>query len=284
MALIFDGVGIRFGSARSPLTVSGVDLRVERGSTVGLVGESGSGKSSIAKAGVGINRLATGRIAIDDREIASPAKPLTHPARHGVQLVFQDPRTSMNPKMTIGETLREAAALNRRSGAGSGAGAGSGSGSGVAAAGAAAASRSTAARASELLEMVRLEQTHLNRYPHELSGGQLQRVSIARSLATEPQYLLLDEVTASLDVSVQAAVLNLLRELQQELGFAMLYISHDLSVIRYVSEHVYVMQHGRIVEHADVHELFEHPQTEYAQQLLRAVPRLGGGRWQHQKA
>ncbi|KAM9862407.1 ABC transporter ATP-binding protein [Leucobacter sp. BZR 635] len=280
MALEFEQLGIRFGSARSPLTVSDVHLRIERGSTVGLVGESGSGKSSVAKAGVGINRLATGRITLDGEEIASPKRRLTQPAKYGVQLVFQDPRTSMNPKMTIGETLREAAALYR--GPDGGASARPTGDSSRAPAGAG--GKALGERARELLEMVRLEAVHLNRYPHELSGGQLQRVSIARSLATDPKYLLLDEVTASLDVSVQAAVLNLLRELQQELGFAMLYISHDLSVIRYVSEHVYVMQHGKIVEHADVHQLFEHPETDYAQQLLRAVPRLGGGRWQHQNA
>lgn len=270
MALIFNNVGIRFGSAKNPLTVEGVNLRINRGSTVGLVGESGSGKSSIAKAGVGINRLAEGNISVDDTVIATPAKPLQRPAKYGVQLVFQDPRTSMNPKMTIGETLREAASLYRPPGVKTAA----------LKLGRPAGSRATAARAEELLQMVRLSPSYMNRYPHELSGGQLQRVSIARSLATEPEYLLLDEVTASLDVSVQAAVLNLLRDLQRELGFAMLYISHDLSVIRYVSEHVYVMQHGAIVEHGDVHELFENPTTEYAQQLLSAVPRLGGARWQ----
>lgn len=277
MALIFEELGIRFGSARNPLTVSDVHLRIERGSTVGLVGESGSGKSSVAKAGVGLNRLASGRITVDGAVIASPKHPLEHPAKFGVQLVFQDPRTSMNPKMTIGETLREAAALQPARATRTTSIAG-GARSGRLRSDA----RAVSDRASALLDMVRLESAHLNRYPHELSGGQLQRVSIARSLATEPRYLLLDEVTASLDVSVQAAVLNLLRELQRELEFAMLYISHDLSVIRYVSDHVYVMQHGRIVEHADVQQLFEHPQTQYAQQLLRAVPRLGGGRWQHE--
>ncbi|WP_217133714.1 ABC transporter ATP-binding protein [Leucobacter chinensis] len=274
MALIFEDVGIRFGSARNELTVRGVNLRIERGSTVGLVGESGSGKSSVAKAGVGMNRLATGRVTIEGSELASPTRTLKHPARYGVQLVFQDPRTSMNPKMTIGETLSEAAALYRKPNAQNGR---AKQGRGLDA-------QAAARRAEELLRMVRLETSHLARYPHELSGGQLQRVSIARSLAVEPDYLLLDEVTASLDVSVQAAVLNLLRDLQRELGFAMLYISHDLSVIRYVSEHVYVMQHGEVVEHGEVTRLFDNPQTAYARQLLDAVPRLGGARWQHSEA
>lgn len=253
-------VGIRFGSKRGPLTVKGVNISVQPGKTVGLVGESGSGKSSVAKAFVGINPLAEGEIRLDGETIAKKGQRLVNPSKFGVQLVFQDPRTSLNPKMTVGESLEEAAALMEKDRA------------------------SVKARAFELLAMVDLNAPLMKRYPHELSGGQLQRVSIARALALRPNYLLLDEVTASLDVSVQATVLNLLRQLQQQLGFAMLYISHDLSVIKYVSDHVYVMRNGEVVEEATVHELFENPKTQYTKDLIAAVPRLGGGRWQNATA
>lgn len=249
-------VGIRFGSKRAELTVKEVDLAISPGKTVGLVGESGSGKSSVAKALVGLNPLATGEINLDGEALATATKRLREPSKKGVQLVFQDPRTSLNPKMTVGESLEEAAGILERG------------------------RPRIKNRAKELLRMVDLQEIHLRRYPHELSGGQLQRVSIARALALKPNYLLLDEVTASLDVSVQATVLNLLRKLQNELGFAMLYISHDLSVIKYVSDHVYVMRAGAVVEEAPSEELFANPQTKYTQDLLSAVPRLGGGRWQ----
>ena len=240
------------------VAVDQVSLCLPAGTTVGLVGESGSGKSTIAKAMVGLGPVTAGGVHLDDHVVLSPRR--RHRRRPmadlGVQLVFQDPHASLNPRMSVGDTLREAAAL-RRTGR-----------------------DAVEARVGDVLDLVGLAPEHLGRYPHQMSGGQLQRVAIARALAVEPAYLLLDEVTASLDVSVQARILNLLRRLQRELGFAMLYISHDLSVIRYVSDHVYVMRHGRLVEHGPAEAVFEQPTTEYTRQLLAAVPRLGGNRWQ----
>jgi peptide/nickel transport system ATP-binding protein len=237
------------------VAVKAVDLHVGSGATIGLVGESGSGKSTLARAMVGLSPVTGGEVRLDDRRIVYPGHRPRSVADYGIQLVFQDPHASLNPRMSLGETLTEAVALKERGRA------------------------AIAQRVHELLEMVGLGPEHLSRYPHQMSGGQLQRIAIARALAVQPNILLLDEVTASLDVSVQARILNLLRKLQKELGFAMLYISHDLSVIRYVSDQVYVMRRGELVEHGPVEEIFDQPRMEYTQQLLRSVPTLGGNRW-----
>jgi len=242
--------------------VEGVDLDVAAGAAVGLVGESGSGKSSIARAIVGLARVSGGSVRVDGREAAAARRRRLQELRRTVQLVFQDPRASLNPRMQVGATVQEAVAIagERRD------------------------ARDRRAEARRLLELVDLPAGAAERYPHELSGGQLQRVAIARALAVRPRLLLLDEVTASLDVSVQARILNLLRRLQRELELSALYISHDLSVIRYVSDHVYVMQRGRIVEDGPCEALFSAPRREYTRSLLAAVPTLGGDRWRRRPA
>lgn len=238
--------------------VDGINLVVERGSTVGLVGESGSGKSTIARAVVGLVRVSDGSIILDSTDVTNARGRVLRDLRHRVQLVFQDPTASLNPRLSIGQSIREAVAVSNSMGI-----------------------RSPATRqgADELMEMVELPIDVIDRFPSQLSGGQLQRVAIARALATRPPILLLDEVTASLDVSVQAVILNLLTRLQRELSLTLLYISHDLSVIRYVSDQVVVMQHGKLIEEGDADELFANPTDPYTRSLLAAVPTLGGGRW-----
>lgn len=239
-----------------------IDLEVPTGSTVGLVGESGSGKSTIARAAIGLTPVTGGSITLDGTDITNPKGKSLRFLRNNAQLVFQDPHASLNPRMEIALAVQEAVSV---------------------ATGKRITSRDCANRAFELLDQVGVPKAAVRRYPHQLSGGQLQRVSIARALAREPKLMILDEVTASLDVSVQARILNLLRELQRELDVSMLYISHDLSVIRYLADHVYVMRYGSMVEAGPADQVFDAPEHEYTKALLAAVPTLGGSRWRSRR-
>lgn len=238
--------------------VKKASLTVAQGTTVGLVGESGSGKSSIARAAIGLTPVTSGTILLDGQDVTNPGGKTLQYLRRTAQLVFQDPFASLNPRMEIGMTVREAVSV---------------------ASGTRLSSPACAKVAADLLDKVGVPQSAFSRYPHQMSGGQLQRVAIARALATEPKMLILDEVTASLDVSLQARILNLLRHLQRELHISMLYISHDLSVVRYLADHLYVMRHGEIVEQGTSDTVFGQPQHEYTKTLLAAVPTLGGQRW-----
>ncbi|TDD42490.1 ABC transporter ATP-binding protein [Nonomuraea terrae] len=232
-ALEFHGVRVRLGRGRRAVdVVHGVDLTVPAGTVTGLVGTSGCGKSTLARAAVGLVPLAAGRIA--------PAG--------GVQLVFQDPYSSLDPRMTIGAAVAEA--VPRRV-------------------------RDRAGEVRRLLDLVGLEPEHAGRLPRHLSGGQRQRVAIARALAARPGVVIADEITSSLDVSVQGMVLNLIRELQRELGLTMLFISHNLAVVRYVSDRVAVMDAGRIVESGPVDDVLSAPRNPYTRALLDSVPKLG---------
>lgn len=234
--------------------VRGVDLTVRPSQTVGLVGESGSGKTSIAKAAVGLNPLKDGRILVDGKPVCQGGQRVRHPARLGLQMVFQDPRSSLNPRMRVRDTLLESVRLRPGT-------------------------LDPHVRVTEVAEKIDLNHQQLDRFPHQLSGGQLQRIAIARALVAGADLLLLDEVTASLDVSVQARILNFLRSLQRELGFSMLHISHDLSVVRYLSDYVYVMRDGVIAEHGPTEQVFANPTTDYTRLLLDSVPELDGSRW-----
>jgi peptide/nickel transport system ATP-binding protein len=234
--------------------VRGVDLTVRPGQTVGLVGESGSGKTSIAKAAVGLNPLKQGRILVGGKLVCQSGQRVRHPARLGLQMVFQDPRSSLNPRMRVRDALLESVRLRPGS-------------------------VDPYVRVAEVAEKIDLNDQQLERFPYQLSGGQLQRIAIARALVAGADHLLLDEVTASLDVSVQARILNFLRALQRELGFSMLYISHDLSVVRYLSDYIYVMRDGVIVEHGSAEHVFASPATDYTRLLLDSVPELDGTRW-----
>ncbi len=238
--LVLDGLSVRYGRMTA---VKEASLGIPPGTTHGLVGESGSGKSSLARAIVGLAPRAGGRVTLDGRALDAPrALP--------VQMVFQNPYASLNPRMTIAAMLDEALALRRPGLRPSG----------------------RRAEAAALLARVGLDPALGVRYPHQFSGGQRQRIAIARALATGAPVLILDEVTSALDVSVQAAILNLLKGLQREGNLSYLFISHDLAAVRHVSDTVSVMYLGRIVETATRDRLFGRPAHPYTAGLLAAVP------------
>lgn len=250
MKLELHGITIQYRAGGRTLTaVDGVDLAIPAGATVGLVGESGCGKSSLARGVVGLVPLAAGRVSLDGVEHGSRGVRRSREFRRRVQMVFQDPYSSLNPRLTVGEMIVEA--LSLRNG---------GNGQMV--------------RAAEIIEQVGLGAAALSRYPHQFSGGQRQRIATARALAVGAELLILDEVTSSLDVSVQATILNLLRDLQRELDLSYLVISHDLSVVRYMSDSVAVMYLGRIVETAPTSALFRDPEHPYTHALINSVPQF----------
>ena len=257
--LRFEQVTVRYGTGRhAHVAAEAVDLVVPSGQVVGLVGESGSGKSTLARAAAGLVAPAAGTILLG-------GKPVPRHGRRPLQMVFQDPYASLDPRMTAGESIAEA--IPRRAwipGAGAADKAGVISGRN--------ARRHEAVR---LAELVGLPPGTVERLPGELSGGQRQRVALARALAGRPDVIIADEITSALDVSTQGAVLNLVRELQRELRLSMLFISHNLAVVRYVSDIVAVMYQGRIVEHGPAEAVLASPSHEYTRELLAAVPRAG---------
>lgn len=226
--------------------VRDVSFQIRRGSTLGVVGESGSGKSTVAAALTGLTEPSAGTATLDGADVFDGGRDL----RRRISLVFQDPFASLNPRARVGAAIGEPLHVHRL----------------------AKGRRARAERVAQLLELVDLPPDFASRYPHELSGGQRQRVSIARALATEPDLLILDESTASLDVSVQSRVLDLLADLQRELGLAYLFIAHDLAVVHRMSHDVLVMRAGEAVEYRPAAELFAAPEHEYTRTLLAAVP------------
>ena len=232
--------------------VDGVSLTIQRGQAVGLVGESGCGKSTLGRCIVGLYRPTEGEVRLDGTPVELG---YGTSATHRAQIIFQDPYSSLNPRMTVRQTLTEAMRVHHI-----------------------ASGEALNVRFSELLDLVRLSPRVAHVYPRQLSGGQRQRVSIARALAVEPELLVADEPVSSLDVSVQATVLNLLAELRKELGLTLLLIAHNLAVVRHVCEHTNVMYLGRIVESAPTRELFSDPRHPYTRALLSAIPRLIPGR------
>ncbi len=241
-----------FGPRPEPVrAVDGVSFTLARGGALGLVGESGSGKSTVARMLVGLERATSGSIRLDDRELTTLAPKEWRPLRRRVQMVFQDPSSALDPRQSAAACVTEPLAIHRLG-----------------------KPRWRRLRALALLESVGLAARQANLYPHEFSGGQRQRIGIARALALEPELLVCDEPVSALDVSVQAQILNLLHELQQRLGLAYLFISHDLAVVRALCPEVAVMQFGKIVESGAREELFARPQHEYTRTLLASVPRF----------
>lgn len=260
--LRFEGVTVRYGTGRhAHVAVDSVDLVVPSGHVVGLVGESGSGKSTLARAAVGLVAPAAGAILLD-------GKPVPTRGRRPLQMVFQDPYASLDPRMTAGESIAEAVPRGAAARA-------AGPGRSPAPEGGKPAGADRHGEAARLAELVGLPAGTVGKFPGELSGGQRQRVALARALAGRPDVIIADEITSALDVSTQGAVLNLVRELQRELRLSMLFISHNLAVVRYVADYVAVMRAGRVVEHGPAERVLLQPEQPYTRQLLAAVPRPG---------
>ncbi len=230
--------------------VNGVDLQLHRGETLGLVGESGSGKSTTGRSVLRLVEPDRGSIRFDGQEVLEMDRSALRQFRRRAQFVFQDPFSALNPRLTVGSMLEEVLQVHEI-------------GSGPA---------DRRARAAALLERVGLDADVVRRFPHEFSGGQRQRLGIARALAVEPELLILDEPVSALDVSIQAQIVNLLRELQQSQGLAYLFIAHDLGLVQHLSHRVAVMYLGRIMETAPTGQLFENPRHPYTQALLAAIP------------
>jgi oligopeptide/dipeptide ABC transporter ATP-binding protein len=235
--------------------LNGVSLSVARKETLAVVGESGCGKSTLARALVRLIELDSGQIRFAGENVRTLRGDALRRYNRRVQLVFQDPFGSLNPRMTVGEMLEEALRVHRI----------------------VAPSRRTT-RIAELLSLVRLPSGVIDRFPHEFSGGQRQRIAIARALSVQPDVLIADEIVSALDVSVQAQILNLLLDLQRDLGLAILFVSHDLRVVRHLAHRVAVMYLGRVVEVGDTDAIFASPLHPYTQALLRAVPQMRVGR------
>ncbi len=230
--------------------VDGVNLTINRGETVGLVGESGCGKSTVSKLLVGLEKPTAGTIIYKGRDVAKMNARQLKQYRREVQIIFQDPYSSLNPRMTVGDIVAEGWAVHP----------------GIAP------RKDRTRRVQDLLDRVGLNPSYINRYPHEFSGGQRQRVGIARALAMRPEVIVCDEPVSALDVSVQAQVVNLLEDLQDEFGIAYLFIAHDLSVVRHISDKLAVMYLGRIVEEGPAEEVYNEPGHPYTQALLSSVP------------
>ncbi|MEM7443780.1 MAG: ABC transporter ATP-binding protein [Pseudomonadota bacterium] len=229
--------------------VDGVSLTVKRGETLALVGESGCGKTTTGMAVMGMTKPTGGRIAFDGGPVFDTRGNVSQPIRREMQLVFQDPFSALNPRMPIGESIGEPLRLLPEL-----------------------SSRDRRDRVAEVLERVGLSAAHAARMPNEFSGGQRQRIVIARAIAPEPRLIVCDEPVSALDVSVRSQILNLLMELQAELGLTYLFISHDLSVVRHISDRVAVMYLGRIVEEASTEALFDGPRHPYTEALMSAIP------------
>ena len=256
LKLELKGVRVCYGTGRNAvIAVDGIDLALKAGETLGLVGESGCGKSTVARAIVGLVPLTAGKLLLEGRDFSRSRKRNSQEFRHRVQMIFQDPYSSLNPRMSVKEMLDEA--LSRAPG-----------------------SRRSKRRAEalELLDLVGLPASVLDRYPHQFSGGQRQRLAIARALALRPDVIVTDEVTSALDVSVQGTILNLLRDLQRQLGLSYIFISHDLSTVRYMSDRVSVMYLGRLVETAKTEHVFRNPSHPYTEALIASIPQIGHAR------
>lgn len=254
-----DNVSVWFPSKKTflgkPLeyvkAVDDVSFEVYKGETLGLVGESGCGKTTLGRTLLRLIEPTAGKIIYDGTDLTAKHRDELKQLRKDLQIVFQDPYSSLNPKLTIGSAIAEPLKVH----------------------GVVTNKKQRIDRVVELLEKVSLEASHFHRYPHEFSGGQRQRIVIARALALNPSFIVCDESVSALDVSVQAQVLNLLNDLKKEFGFTTIFISHDLSVVRYISDRILVMNKGKIEEIGDAEEVYFHPKKEYTQRLIASIPK-----------
>jgi oligopeptide/dipeptide ABC transporter ATP-binding protein len=237
------------GGGQSVQALDGVSLEVRRGETLGLVGETGCGKSTLARCLMRLYQLTSGRVEFDGHDITELSRRQLRPYRQRMQLIFQDPFGSLNPRRRVGSIIGDPFAIHGG-----------------------AEGRERMRQVQDLMELVGLNAEHYNRFPSEFSGGQRQRIGIARALALRPELVICDEPVSALDVSIQAQIVNLLADLQGELGLTYVFIAHDLSVVRHVSDRIAVMYLGKIVELADAEELFARPRHPYTAALLSALP------------
>lgn len=252
-ALLVEDLAVVLGfSSKATQILRDINLEVGAGRTIGLVGESGSGKSTLARAIVGTVPPAHGRVLVNGRDLSKLGRSERAVSRRAVQLIPQDPYSSLSPRRTIGQTLAEAISPIRGS------------------------VRQHRDRIGDWLTSVQINPDTMNRYPHEFSGGQRQRIAIARALLVEPQIVIADEITSALDVLVQAEILALLGRLKSELNLTMLFISHNLAVVRGLCDEVAVLHRGDIVEHHSTDRLFTEPQHPYTRSLLASVPGSAG--------
>lgn len=242
-----------FGKAKGFVALKDISLDVHAGEVLGVIGESGSGKSTLAKSIVGLVRPSAGEMLFEGDELPPRGqRARTHPTRRKIQLVFQDPYSSLNNRRKIIDILSEPIRFFKLAKKG----------------------EETRKIVASMLELVDMPQRSMLQYPHQFSGGQRQRIAIARALVARPQFLICDEPTSALDVSIQAQILNLLKDLQQRLGMSILFISHNLAVVRQMSDRVVVLRNGVLVETSDAEQFFKHPQADYSRQLLRETPSL----------
>ena len=235
--------------AQKVIAVDGISFEVKKGETFGLVGESGCGKSTLGRTILRIYEPTKGEIVFEGEDISRLSRKKMLPYRQKLQMIFQDPYASLNPRFTVGEIIEEPMVIHHMYD-----------------------EKKRKKRVQELLETVGLKPDHIRRYPHEFSGGQRQRIGIARTLALEPDFIVCDEPISALDVSIQAQVINLLEQLQRERGLTYLFIAHDLSMVKHISDRIGVMYLGSLVELADSEELFENPMHPYTKALLSAIP------------
>ena len=232
--------------------VDGVDLSIEKGEILGLVGESGCGKSTLSRTVMQLIPSTGGKVVLDDEDLSLLTSDEVRSRRLDFQMIFQDPYASLNPRMTVFSTLAEALRTRQPDLQGD----------------------ALAGGVAELMERVGLDRRFMKKYPHEFSGGQRQRIAIARALAPQPKLILADEPVSALDVSIQSQILNLLKDLVRDLGLTMIFISHDLSVVRYIADRIAVMHFGKIVELGTAEDVMDSPQHDYTKQLLAAIPHI----------